>query len=95
MKIIFNNFTTNLVRYISDSFTQSLLTNAKVVHVSSGDAYIQGISMLVDELFVVRANQSRVEVWDTHNFPLARHVTVPRMNDPVSLVAYPHYSCCI
>jgi hypothetical protein len=61
--------------------------------VSSGGAGIEGISSLAAELFVVRSLQSKVEVWDTHNFTLARHVTVPDMEYPQSLVACLHYNC--
>src|ERR1044072_8210495 len=93
MKIFVNNFTTNFVHYISDSFTQSLLNNAKVVHVSSCGAGIREMSSLADELFVVRCRQSQFEVWDVHNFTLARHVPVCAMKDPLSLVACPHYNC--
>src|ERR1051325_10627085 len=51
------------------------------------------MSSLADELFVVPHSQSQVQVWDTHNFTLARHVTVPGMKYPISLVACPHYNC--
>ena len=54
---------------------------------------IDGIATHGSELFVVREYSSTVDAYRTSDFVESRHVTVPGMKDPVSLVACPHYNC--
>src|ERR1051325_9015990 len=85
--------------YGVDLTAQMLIAKLTVLHVfppkldDGRERAIYGIATHGSELFVVRDESSTVDVYRTSDFVESRHVTVPGMKDPVSLVACPHYNC--
>src|ERR1051325_5620635 len=76
-----------------------LIVKPEVIHVfppklvDGSERAIFGIATHGSELFVVRELSSTVDVYRTSDFVESRHVTVVGMNNPLSLVACPHYNC--
>src|ERR1044072_8632259 len=87
------------VFYCVDLRMKILIVKPEVIHVfppklSDGrKRAIYGIATHGSELFVVRDESSTVDVYRTSDFVESRHVTVPGMKGPNSLVACPHYNC--
>jgi len=52
-----------------------------VTHVIPGDRPVTGVTSLGDDVFVVRLDKSKVEVYDAMTFTLQRHLSVPGLGN--------------
>ena len=83
--------------YGVDLTAKILFTKPTVLHVflpklTASKRAIRGIATLGNELFVVRERSSTIQVCHTLDFIDSRHVTVPEMKIPLSLIASSHYN---
>ena len=74
---------------------RSFLDKSKLLEVIPGDKYINGISVLNIELFVVRdrVSTSQVNVYNTNNFTWTRNITITGSSTLCAIVASTWYNC--
>ena len=56
----------------------------------SDEAAIRGLTVVNNQMFMVRARQSQINVYDAETLRASRDITVPDMRDPVDLVGFAH-----
>lgn len=69
------------------------ISEPKLLRVIPGDSGAVGVTVVNNELFIVRAEADKVEVYDMEALALKRHVTIHGMKDPWGLAACSHNNC--
>jgi len=70
----------------------SFLDQSELIRVIPVNASITGVTVLGDELFVVRGGSSCIVVYDTKNFSQTRNISIPGSSDLRAIIACSRYN---
>jgi len=73
-------------------YSTAFLRAPKLLHIIPENKTIHGLTVLDNELFVVRGT-SEVDVYDCRTFELTRKLTIPGSKGLQAIVACQHYTC--
>jgi len=78
---------------VQKEFNASLFVyKPTLLSVINGNGNISGLTVLGNELFVVRVGSSHLSVYDTNNFTLTRNITIANSITMRNVVASPGYN---
>jgi len=71
----------------------SFLRNSTLLSVIPGGGSIGGITILDSELFILRAESTEVNVYNTNNFTLTRNISITGSYSLIAVIASSRYNC--
>jgi len=71
----------------------AFLSNSSVIALLEETGCICGVTVLGNELFILRYHQAKIKVYDSENYSFKRDLLVPNLLDPCDLVSCSFNNC--